>query len=111
MQRLATLIALTFSVAHGHLLPRDESITFFLTEPSPTLTNAAVISAYSVYAEKCGTDLDAIANSNYAVYTGRHGTAQITDAAYIQYLQENVGEWDPAEDNCINADGRYGIAL
>ncbi|KAJ7620879.1 hypothetical protein DFH06DRAFT_62761 [Mycena polygramma] len=103
MQHLATLIALTFSVVHGHLLPRDnpnETVTFAI-DPSPTLTNAPVSSAYSVYAQKCGPDLDSIAYSWYPQFTSAGGSAAITAQAFLDWMGDADSGW---QNPCLAAD-------
>jgi hypothetical protein len=66
------------------------------------LTDSAIVSAYSVYVQKCDTALDAIAYSMLPGYRHLGGTAQITNAVYSQYLAENDPLfWNPPQSNRV----------
>ncbi|KAJ7732942.1 hypothetical protein DFH07DRAFT_968215 [Mycena maculata] len=73
-----------------------DTLTYILEDPSPTLTQAAIQSAYSVYVQACGSDLDAYAYSELSIYrsiTGLGGiaTAQITDTAFMAFMDNSDG--------------------
>ncbi|KAJ7439058.1 hypothetical protein B0H11DRAFT_2254179 [Mycena galericulata] len=73
-------------------------------EPSPTLTNTAVASAYSVYVEQCGTNLDAIAYSALSVYTNEgNADTTILDPAFVQWVNNNDGDWSQGQADCSSA--------
>ncbi|KAF7362584.1 hypothetical protein MVEN_00607100 [Mycena venus] len=113
MQILLVLITFSLSAAHGRFVDRDETTSIeTLTEPlfpSPTFTNQAVVSAYNVYVEKCGTDLNVIVNSALPVYIQEGGPpdTKITDTAFVQFLEQLVGEYDPAVEACHRAAQDY----
>ncbi|KAJ7606340.1 hypothetical protein DFH06DRAFT_1348128 [Mycena polygramma] len=81
-----------------------QSITFTLA-PTPTLTNSAVNAAYSVYAEKCGTDLDTIAYADLPAYISQGNSADTTidDPDYQNYLDSNADDWQQAQQVCTSA--------
>jgi cobalamin biosynthesis Mg chelatase CobN len=64
-----------------------------------------VASAYSVYVEKCGTDLDTIAYNALPAYIdlGNHSDTQIDDPDFENYLDQNVGDWIAAQAVCSSA--------
>ncbi|KAJ7620877.1 hypothetical protein DFH06DRAFT_62750 [Mycena polygramma] len=82
----------------------SQSITFTLA-PTPTLTDSAVNAAYSVYAEKCGTDLDTIAYADLPAYISQGNPADTTidDPDYQSYLDSNAGDWQQAQQVCTSA--------
>ncbi|KAJ7620880.1 hypothetical protein DFH06DRAFT_1341348 [Mycena polygramma] len=110
MWHLAALIALALSGVRGHLLPRDDSneTATFSIDPSPTLTNAPVSSAYSVYAQQCGTDLDEIAYSMYPSFTADDGSGPITADAFIDYMNQFDDGWNK---DCSSAFDNYNSVL
>ncbi|KAJ7772222.1 hypothetical protein B0H16DRAFT_1451300 [Mycena metata] len=100
---VALLSVLAGSVRSDVVRIRDdtESITFSVLPP-PTVTVAAATAAYGHYSQKCGPYLDAVAYSALAGYieTGDPSDATINDPDFEHYLNNNVGDWGPAETQC-----------
>ncbi|KAJ7606342.1 hypothetical protein DFH06DRAFT_1150034 [Mycena polygramma] len=112
MQHLAALIALTLSVAHAHLLLRDDTSVTFVLDPTPTLTDNSVASAYTVYVDKCGRAKDSVAYSFLPTYTSFLGIpAQITDAQFLSSLDalepSQFPFWSQAKSQCSDAEFNY----
>ncbi|KAJ6524147.1 hypothetical protein B0H19DRAFT_1085363 [Mycena capillaripes] len=115
MQNLPFLISLLTVMSLGSvarntgspLLGRDDSaepVTLGIN-PSPTLTDVAVASAYSVYSQKCGPDLNSAAYAGLSLYVSEGGisTARITDGVVIDFMDQLFGTWTEAKDSCDDA--------
>ncbi|KAJ7020721.1 hypothetical protein C8F04DRAFT_1196287 [Mycena alexandri] len=80
-----------------------ESITFPVIV-SPTQTSAPVASAYGVYAETCGSDLDSVAYAALPDYiqTGGPSDTTILDEGFQDFLGNN-SQWIAAKATCASA--------
>ncbi|KAJ7440349.1 hypothetical protein B0H11DRAFT_2253113 [Mycena galericulata] len=113
-QRLTTLLVVLTSLSAVHArfytapLRRqdsDETVTFAI-DPSPTQTDASVASLYSVYSQACGPDLDSVAYAALPAFQAAGGatTVQITGDAFMEWIDENNGNWNMATAACDAAD-------
>ncbi|KAJ7692239.1 hypothetical protein B0H17DRAFT_1200578 [Mycena rosella] len=107
-----SILSILAASAEARIVQRaTESITFSL-EPAPTVIDSAVVSAYSAYVEKCGTDLDAIAYSALPGYIedGNPADTTILDPAFLNFL-ENDGKWQAGKPECPAASSAFENAL
>ncbi|KAJ7848880.1 hypothetical protein B0H13DRAFT_2361646 [Mycena leptocephala] len=76
-------------------------------DPSPTLTQSAVSSAYAVYADDCGPKLAQIVQDQLAVYNFEHGLSvtDINDEAFLRFLQQGA-IYETASIQCQQALGQ-----
>ncbi|KAJ7732941.1 hypothetical protein DFH07DRAFT_780781 [Mycena maculata] len=70
-----------------------------------------VLSAYSAYEQICGSDMDAYAYSLLPAYEASlHTTVQITDAAFMTYIND-FGDGIDLSSSCGDAHASFDFAL
>ncbi|KAJ7687518.1 hypothetical protein B0H17DRAFT_1203582 [Mycena rosella] len=122
-QSILTVFSLlaSSSVVHGRYPARTllgrrddaaQTVTFGI-DPSPTLTDAAISSAYSLYSQKCGSDLNDLAYSAFSLFVAAGGAADtpITADVCEEFLEQDVGSWGLASISCDDASNTLDLAI